>query len=478
LNEPTAAAIAYGLEQTDVRGTTSQKEQLILVFDYGGGTLDVSILAIDGGVFEVKATGGDTHLGGEDLDNELVTHLASEFMRKHGKDLRESQRALRRLRTACERAKRTLSSSVQAAVEIDSLYEGIDFYTSISRAKFEELCAPHFRKCIEIVIRTLHEAKIDKGKINEIVLVGGSTRIPKVQALLEGFFEGKKVNKSINPDEAVAYGAAVQAAVINGTAKGKADEVLLLDVTPLSLGISTQGDVMAPVIDRNTTVPVTRKKIFSTTYDNQSSVNINVYEGERTCVRDNNFLGTFTLDGIASAPRAVPQIEVTFTVDTNGILNVSAEDLTSKRKSHITITNDKGRLSKEEVEKMLHQAEAFKEQDRLNAEIFDWRNALENKCYNVRKEMEAGRAAPFISAEEREALSQAAGSTLAWLESHPTSSVQLEELKEKTREFEAVYNPIFTAAYAKCEHVAVPNPDQGAEGEQPQEGGAEYDNPE
>jgi len=288
---------------------------------------------------------------------------------------------------------------------------------------------------------------------------------------LEGFFEGKKVNKSINPDEAVAYGAAVQGAVINGTAKGKAEEVLLLDVTPLSLGISTQGDVMAPIIERNTTVPVTRKKNFSTTFDNQHTVNINVYEGERTCVRDNNFLGTFTLDGILPAPRAVPQIEVTFTVDTNGILNVTAEDLSSKRKSQITITNDKGRLSKEEVDRMLHQAEAFKDQDKLNAEIFDWRSTLENKCYNVRKETNEGRAAPFISAEEKEALSQSAGSTLAWLESHPTSQVQLEELKEKMREFEAVYNPIFTAAYAKCEHVAVPDPTQ--EGQQQGEGGEE-----
>jgi len=460
LNEPTAAAIAYGLEQTDVSGTTSEREKLVLVFDFGGGTLDVSILSIEGGIFEVKATGGDTHLGGEDLDHELVNHLASEFRKKHGKDLKQNQRALRRLRTACERAKRTLSSSVQAAVEIDSLFEGIDFYTTVSRAKFEELCTPYFRKCLEIVIHTLHEGKIDKSKIDEVVLVGGSTRIPKVQSMLEGFFEGKRVNKSINPDEAVAYGAAVQAAVVTGTAKGKANEVLLLDVTPLSLGISTQGDVMAVVIERNTTVPVTRKKIFSTTTDNQSQVNINVYEGERSCVRDNNFLGTFILDGIRPAKRAVPQIEVTFNVDTNGILNVSAQDLDTKRKSQITITNDKGRLSKEEVERMLHDAEKYKEQDKLNSEIFDWRMALENKCHNIKNEIESGRVAPHISDTEKETLRLMCSQMQQWLASHPVSVLSLDEVKEKTKEFEAAYNPIFTAAYAKLGHESVPEESQ------------------
>jgi len=466
LNEPTAAAIAYGLEQTDVSGTTKEREKLVLVFDYGGGTLDVSILSIDGGIFEVKATGGDTHLGGEDLDNEMVTHLVAEWRRQHKTDLRQNQRSLRRLRTACERAKRTLSSSVQAAIEIDSLYEGIDFYTTISRAKFEELCAPHFRKCLEIVIKTLYEAKIDKSAINEIVLVGGSTRIPKVQSMLEGYFEGKRVNKTINPDEAVAYGAAVQAAVVTGTARGKANEVLLLDVTPLSLGIATQGDVMAPIIDRNTTVPVTRKKIFSTTSDNQTTVNINVYEGERPCVRDNNFLGTFMLDGIRPAKRAVPQIEVTFTVDTNGILNVTAQDLDTKKKSQITITNDKGRLSKEEVDKMLLEAERFKDQDKRNAEILDWRIALENKCHNVRSNIEeGGRIAPHISDTEKETLTEACRQVEQWLAGHPqVSSIEPEEIKAKTKEFEATYNPIFTAAYAKIAHESAA-PQQ--EGDQP-----------
>lgn len=457
INEPTAAAIAYGLEQM------GGKEQNILVFDYGGGTLDVSILSIEGGVFEVKATGGDTHLGGEDLDNKLVEYFAAEFRRKHKLDISSSQRALRRLRTACERLKRSLSSSVQANLEIDSLYEGIDFYTSLSRARFEELCMDYFRQCISIVIKTLHDSKIDKSSIDEIVLVGGSTRIPKIQQMLEGLFEGKKVNKSINPDEAVAYGAAVQAAIITGAAKGgKVDDVLLLDVVPLSLGIATQGGVMATIIDRNTTVPTKKKKIFSTTQDNQSFVEIKVYEGERVNVRDNNLLGRFVLEGIPPAKRAQPQIEVTFDVSAEGILTVTAEDLTSKKKSNITITNDKGRLSEAEIKRMLNEAERFRQHDQELAEMLDWRNSIENKVYNIRSTMEDKAVAEALGADEREKLESLTSATLQWLDAHPHGKISLDDLKAKMREIDSVYNPIITNVYKKLPHQTVPEQGQGA----------------
>lgn len=318
INEPTAAAIAYGLDKKTVG------ERNVLIFDLGGGTFDVSLLTIEEGIFEVKATAGDTHLGGEDFDNRLVNHFVQEFKRKHKKDLTANARALRRLRTACERAKRTLSSSAQTSIEIDSLYEGIDFYTSITRARFEELCQDLFRSTMEPVERVLRDAKIDKSSVHEIVLVGGSTRIPKVQKLVSDFFNGKEPNKSINPDEAVAYGAAVQAAILSGDTSSKTQEILLLDVAPLSLGIETAGGVMTPLIKRNTTVPTKKSEVFSTFSDNQPGVLIQVFEGERARTKDNNLLGKFELTGIPPAPRGVPQIEVTFDIDANGILNVSA----------------------------------------------------------------------------------------------------------------------------------------------------------
>lgn len=318
INEPTAAAIAYGLDKKTVG------ERNVLIFDLGGGTFDVSLLTIEEGIFEVKATAGDTHLGGEDFDNRLVNHFVQEFKRKHKKDLTSNARALRRLRTACERAKRTLSSSAQTSIEIDSLYEGIDFYTSITRARFEELCQDLFRSTMEPVERVLRDSKIDKSSVHEIVLVGGSTRIPKVQKLVSDFFNGKEPNKSINPDEAVAYGAAVQAAILSGDTSSKTQEILLLDVAPLSLGIETAGGVMTPLIKRNTTVPTKKSEVFSTFSDNQPGVLIQVFEGERARTKDNNLLGKFELTGIPPAPRGVPQIEVTFDIDANGILNVSA----------------------------------------------------------------------------------------------------------------------------------------------------------
>ncbi|OQE16408.1 hypothetical protein PENSTE_c024G01025 [Penicillium steckii] len=452
INEPTAAAIAYGLDKK------TEGERNVLIFDLGGGTFDVSLLTIEEGIFEVKSTAGDTHLGGEDFDNRLVNHFVNEFKRKHKKDLTSNARALRRLRTACERAKRTLSSAAQTSIEIDSLFEGIDFYTSITRARFEELCQDLFRGTMEPVERVLRDAKIDKSSVHEIVLVGGSTRIPKIQKLVSDFFN-KDANKSINPDEAVAYGAAVQAAILSGDTSSKStNEILLLDVAPLSLGIETAGGVMTPLIKRNTTIPTKKSETFSTYSDNQPGVLIQVFEGERARTKDNNLLGKFELTGIPPAPRGVPQIEVTFDLDANGIMNVSASEKGTGKSNKITITNDKGRLSKEEIERMLAEAEKYKAEDEAEASRIQAKNGLESYAYSLKNTITEGKLQ--MSDDDKKKIEDKISEIISWLDNNQTA--EKDEYESQQKELEAIANPIMQAAYGAAGGAP---PQQRADGE-------------